>query len=270
MGVNAGSMQMLDDLGLEYKPPETTTTYISEFALDPETVERHLGSAMHVFLLKIPNLEFAAIIPKGSHATLVMLGREINRELIDAFLDSPVVQRCLPKECQGTHQVCSCSPRISVRGAIKPFADRVVFVGDCGMTRLYKDGIGAAYRTAKAAAKTVVFEGISAEAFAEHYWPACRAIHGDNRIGKLIFAVTQTMMKLRMARRGILRMVQGEQRKTEEKRPMSTVLWDVFTGSAPYKDVLLRTMRPSFVPQVMWETAAASLGVGRTEERKDG
>ena len=165
--------------------------------------------------------------------------------------------------------MCSCSPRISVRGAIKPYADRVVFVGDCGMTRLYKDGIGAAYRTAKAAAKTVVFEGMSAEAFEKHYWPACRAIHGDNRIGKLIFAVTQPMMKLRMARRGILRMVKGEQRRAEEKRPMSTVLWDVFTGSAPYKDVLLRTMRPGFVPRVMWETAAASLGMGEAKMQED-
>ncbi|UCG32417.1 MAG: hypothetical protein JSU68_12220 [Phycisphaerales bacterium] len=258
MGVNSGGLKLLDELGIECEPPKTTTTHISEFFLKPEVVERYLGSAMHVFLLHIPNLEFAALIPKGSHVTLVMLGREINKELIQSFLDSPEVNRCLPQECRGEHRVCSCSPRINIRGAVRPFADRVVFVGDCGMTRLYKDGIGAAYRTAKAAATAAIFDGVSAEAFRRHYWPTCRAIGADNRIGKLIFAATQTMMKLRPARRGVLRMVSGEQCKPPERRRMSTVLWDVFTGSAPYKEVLLRTMRPGFVPHLLWDMALAT------------
>ena len=54
-------------------------------------------------------------------------------------------------------------------------------IGDCGVTRLNKDGIGAAYRTAKAAARTAIFEGVSAEDFRKHYWPVCQAISGDNR-----------------------------------------------------------------------------------------
>jgi len=32
---------------------------------------------MHVFLLDIPRLEFAAIIPKGDYATVCLLGEDI-------------------------------------------------------------------------------------------------------------------------------------------------------------------------------------------------
>lgn len=47
------------------------------------------------------------------------------------------------------------------KGSKHPFGDRLVFIGDCGISRLYKDGIGAAYKTAKAAATTAVLHGIS-------------------------------------------------------------------------------------------------------------
>lgn len=68
-------------------------------------------------------------------------------------------------------------------GAVQPSADRIVFIGDSGVTRLYEDGIGAAYRTAKAAATTAALQGISAEDFKQFYGPACRSIESDNNIG---------------------------------------------------------------------------------------
>lgn len=43
---------------------------------------RHFGSAMHIFLLDIPRLEFAAMIPKGDYLTVCLLGRHIDRDLI--------------------------------------------------------------------------------------------------------------------------------------------------------------------------------------------
>lgn len=44
---------------------------------------------------------------------------------------------------------------------------------------------------------------------------------------------------------------------------MSTVLWDMFTGSAPYRDVFYRTLDPRFLGRFMWESALA-LRNGRT------
>jgi hypothetical protein len=39
-------------------------------------------------------------------------------------------------------------------------------------------------------------------------------------------------------------MVVEEQGKTSEKRRMSSILWDTFTGSAPYTDILKRGLNP--------------------------
>ena len=87
-------------------------------------------------------------------------------------------------------------------GCPQPFFERLVFVGDCGESRLYKDGIGGAYRTAKAAAKTAVFERVSAEDFRRQYDPVCKALARDNAIGKVIFRITRLIQALRWARRG--------------------------------------------------------------------
>jgi hypothetical protein len=121
-----------------------------------------------------------------------------------------------------------------------------VFIGDTGTTRLYKDGIGAAYRTAKAAATTAVFQGVSHQDFQQHYWPTCQTIDIDNKIGKVIFLVTRLIQKQRFARRAVLRMTSDEQLKEGAQRRMSTVLWDMFTGSAPYRDIFVRTLHPAF------------------------
>jgi hypothetical protein len=145
----------------------------------------------------------------------------------------------------------------------------MVFIGDCGVTRLYKDGIGAAYRTAKAAATTAVFEGISAEDFRRYFWPACQAISTDNTIGKAIFSVTRQIQRSRLARRAVLRMCESEQGQEGRHRRMSMVLWDMFTGSAPYRDILMRALHPAFLLRFLWGLASSVgpvSGDGRPEK----
>jgi len=256
VGVNTGTLKIFENLSIDYQSPRTTGTYISEFFLGEEVVEKHLGTSMHVFLLNIPRLEFAALIPKGDYVSLCLLGRDIDQPLVQAFINSPEVKRCLPPGWTLPQTFCHCSPKINLRCAPKPFADRIVFIGDSGASRLYKDGIGAAYRTAKAAANTAVFEGISSESFREHFLPVCKRIENDNRIGKLIFIVTREIQRRRFDRRGVLRMVSKEQRRKSGARHMSTVLWDTFTGSAPYRDIFLRTLHPGFLGVLLWEIVA--------------
>ncbi|UCC51508.1 MAG: hypothetical protein JSV68_20740, partial [Anaerolineaceae bacterium] len=150
-----------------------------------------------------------------------------------------------PPEWEPDNFVCRCSPRMQIDGAIQPFAERMVFIGDSGVSRLYKDGLGAAYRTAKAASRTAIFHGIGRDDFRDHFWPVCRTIAQDNRIGKLIFAASRQLQKRRFARRALLQMLVGEQRKPAGRRSTSAVLWDTFTGSASYRDVLQRTLQPA-------------------------
>jgi flavin-dependent dehydrogenase len=269
IGVNTRALNLLEGLGFGYRPPLTTKTYICEIPMSHETMERCLGSSMHVFLLNMDRLEFAALIPKGEHVTMCLLGEGIDDALVQSFVETPVVKRCLPPDCRLERGLCHCAPQLNIRGAAQLFADRVVLIGDCGVTRLYKDGIGAAYRTAKAAATTAILHGISAEDFRRHTWPVCRAIGADNTLGKVVFGVTRQIQRRRFARRGVLSMVAREQRREGRRRRMSLALWDMFTGSAPYREVFLRTLHPFFLGRLLWEMAISIRplrGGGQSEE----
>jgi flavin-dependent dehydrogenase len=242
-GVNSNFHMLLDGTASVGKP-ETTRTFISEFKLGAEAILETLGDSMHVFLLDIPRLEFAALIPKGDYVTLAMLGEEIDDDLVRQFLDSPEVREALP--AVSIPAVCACAPVINVKGPERPFGERVVLIGDAGTTRLYKDGIGAAYRTAKAAAETAIVYGISAGDFERHYFPTCRAIEKDNMFGRLIFFFTGAVRKSSYVRKAVLRMTAGEQMRPRG-RHMSGVLWNMFTGSAPYRDVFYSALHPGFL-----------------------
>jgi len=246
-GVNAATHRLIEELDLEYKEPDTTKTYIREYYLGETVIAKHLGTSMHVYLLDIPRLEFAAIIPKGDYVTVCLLGEDIDNELVDTFMGSPEVMECFPPGWNADKVSCHCSPRISIKGASHPYGDRIVFIGDIGVTRLYKDGIGAAYRTAKAAATTAVFQGISKLDFEKYYLPACYKLENDNRIGKIIFFITHMIQRLPFARRALLRMTTREQVRKDLPPRMSTVLWDTFTGSAPYNEIFMRTLHPAFL-----------------------
>jgi len=202
----------------------------------------------------------------------------VDQGLIDAFFKTDAVRRCFPSNWKPGEGVCQCSPMINVGGgATRPFMDRVVLVGDCGVTRLYKDGIGTAYRTAKAAARTAVFGGVSAKDFERHYLPICRTITRDNRFGSLIFAVVHLIKHLPLVLRGTLAMAAREQAgpgsptgpPAGTPRPMSTVLWDMFTGSTPYREVFSRTMEPRFLGRLIWESARSIISGRKKREEKE-
>jgi flavin-dependent dehydrogenase len=259
-GVKTSGLNLFKDANINYQPPRTTKTAIREYYLGIDTIGQYMGSSMHVFLLDLPRLEFAALIPKGDFVTVCLLGESIDNELLQTFLNTPQVKKCFPPEWRWDDLACHCMPRINVHGAAQPYDDRIVFVGDCGVSRLYKDGIGAAYRTAKAAAKTVIFHGVSADDFASHFWPACKAIESDNTVGKLIFIIVRLIQRFRFARRGMLRMVSQEQQDANSDQMLSAVLWDTFTGSAPYRDIFLRTLKPAFLGNFLWNMVRSITG----------
>ena len=266
VGVNSAALKLFQRLYMAYEPPGVTKTVIREYRLGAETIARTLGSSMHVFLLDIPRLEFAAVIPKGDYVTVCLLGEDIDQALFETFLSSPEVKRCMPPGWHLEEFACQCSPRMNVHGATQPYGDRIVFVGDSGITRLYKDGIGGAYRTAKAAAAAAIFHGITAEDFRRHYWPACQSLKRDNQFGRLIFLVTNLFQRWGFARRAILRQIASEQQLTGNERRMSMVMWDMFTGSAPYKEIFIRTLHPVFLARMLLAVGRSILSPGSTSE----
>jgi hypothetical protein len=209
----------------------------------------------HAFLLDIPGLDYGAIIPKGDYVTVCLLSshQELHPDAMDVFLNSPAVRRTLPPDFSRDHAACLCGPRINIHGSEQPYGDRIVFIGDCGVSRLYKDGIGAAYRSAKIAAGTAVFEGISADAFKKHYRPFCKKLERDNQIGKLLFKMAGMIQKKPFGQRAMVNMISSEQKGIVIKpHSLSMVLWDMLTGGAPYQEVLLHIMHPVHVTRFLW------------------
>jgi hypothetical protein len=91
-----------------------------------------------------------------------------------------------------------------------------------------------------------VFEGVSERAFRDHYLPVCRSIQGDNRIGHYAFILTRIAQRLRLMRRAILSIAISEQHGGRRAR-LSGILWDIFSGSAPYSDIFRRMFDPMLI-----------------------
>ena len=260
VGINASSLKLFDGLVPRFRPPDTAKTFICEFQMGRDLVKKHFGDSMHVFLLNVPRLEFAALVPKNEYVSLVLLGRGIDKELVRFFLNTPEVKGCFPPGwMESNTSTCKCFPRINTSGALQPFSDRIVLIGDCSVTKLYKNGIGSAFSVAKAAAATALLHGVSCDDFAKHFMPVLKDIIFDNNMGKILFTFTRRIQKRDFAKYGILRMVSKEQQKSGNRRHMSTVLWDTFTGSAPYKEIVMRTLHPIFIFNLIRETASAIL-----------
>jgi flavin-dependent dehydrogenase len=257
VGVNTNALRMFEPVVGGYKPPQVIRSYLREYYLGKEAVQATFGRTIHFFLLPLPGLDFAAVIPKGSYVTVCVLGKGLSQESFDTFLNTPQVKECMPLDWQAMEFACHCSPRINHTGAVHPYADRMVFLGDSGVSRLYKDGIGAAYRAAKAAASAVIFSGIGENDLERYFGKSSRLMENDNHFGKLIFAVVDVVKPWNFIARAVLRMVESEQASQAAERRMSSIIWDIFTGSAPYRDIFMRMLHPAFWSRLLWHLSAS-------------
>jgi flavin-dependent dehydrogenase len=246
LGVNTPSLGLFEKLGIGYEQPKTRKTSNVELELGSSHITTKLGNSMHAFLLDLPNLDFAALIPKGDYVTMCLIGDNITTGFVDSFVQNPVVGEYLASKSDYGPGACRCAPLASLGDAVQPFGDRVVLIGDCAMARLNKDGIGSAYRVAKVAAVTALFRGVSDEDFRRGYWPICRTISNDNRYGRIIYRVVDIIKKRPLLKHAVMRMAANEQKNRGKQRRMSSVLWDMFTGSSSYHDVFFRCIHPGF------------------------
>jgi flavin-dependent dehydrogenase len=255
-GVNARTAQKFEDLGTGYKSPPTIRATQAEIELTTDWVTSHFGHSIHLFLLNLPGIKFIGITPKGDYITISIIGKEPKAEDVKAFLAHPVMRKRLPPDFQILEKFCHCFPKINVGVAQHPFANRMVIIGDASSARLYKDGIGSAYMTSKAAAQAALLYGVGEEDFRENYLPLCKTLNRDNLFGQFLFYVNDLITSIPPLSRGYFKMIQWEQEDSQKDTPHSDILWDMFTGSRFYKDVFLRTLRPW--PLLRWLGATAT------------
>jgi len=220
-GLNNKTLEIFKSICPKFVPPKVTRTYISEFLLERDEIDKHI---------------------------------------VANFIEAEQVKGCFPKDLHLKDAApCKCYPYINVKAARNPFADNVVLIGDTASSKLYKNGIGAAYTTGRAAARTAIFEGISRKSFKKYYYPVCRNLDLDNNVGKFIFFVTKIIQKSKVLKKGLFKMVVNEQKKQADKRLMSSVLWDTFTGSAGYQNIFIRFLNPLLIFPFLWNIVTANL-----------
>ncbi len=256
-GVNSTTAKIFEEAGFGYKEPPTVTTAIAELRMGEDVVSEYFGNSVHLFLLPDKGMKFAAMIPKGSYVTLCILGKEMNANTVNDFLSKSVVKRVLKTTPYNLE--CRCLPKMNVGAPKIPFTDRVVMCGDAGSTRLFKDGLGAAYLMGKAAAKTAVFHGVSTRHFQEDYSPVYKSIVVDNLFGRFLFGVTDVYRKNRLLTMGMLEVVRAEQRGSGEK-VLSSILWNMFTGNERYKNIFPKSLDVRMHAHLLKEFARSSTG----------
>ena len=247
-GLSSKTLELFQGICPSYVPPGVTRTYISEFFMRPQDIDESFGDSMHVFLLDLPNITFGALIPKENYVTLVLLGKDIDKDVVQSFIDSEQVKSCFPDDFPVERATpCKCYPFVNIKPGAPAYADRVVLIGDSASSKLYKNGSGAAFVTGKAAASTAIFEGVSKEQFEKYYAPICHDLDKDNQVGKFIFWVTRLIQKSPVLKRGVLEQIEKEQMDKVASFRLSSALWDTFTGSAGYRNIFKRFLHPKLI-----------------------
>jgi flavin-dependent dehydrogenase len=240
-GVNSTTGKIFEDMGIGYRKPPTITAAIAELRMSEEAIGEYFGNSIHLFLIPDKGIKFAAMIPKGLYVTLCILGEDMSPSVVKEFLERPLVKSVLPPVFS---MECSCLPKMNIGAPRKPFADRVVMCGDAGSTRLFKDGLGAAYLMGKAAAKTAVFQGVGEADFRREYYPVYKSIITDNLYGSFLYTVIGQYRRWKHLTKAMLEVVRKEQADpNNSEKILSSILWDMFTGNERYKNVFFKSAK---------------------------
>ncbi len=257
-GVNRHPVHFTD---LAYRPPPRRQMAQTELCLGVDVVRTALGESVHIFLPADGTFIFATLVPKGPCINVSLLGSDLPVGTLQRFLARPEVVALLP---DASGRACGCRPHIAVGPARPLYADRFVAIGDAGITRLYKNGIGTALRTARQAAYTAVCHGISMTAFHTHYAPLCQEIAQDNRVGQLLFAFTRFFQHHRWLMLPHLRSVAAEQVLPPAERLHSRFLWGMFTGAYPYRQLLAMACHPTLHLRLLCHLLGDQINGSRT------
>ncbi len=226
-GVNSRQVQMP---GLNYAPPATEIMSQDELLVSGMSSDQRI----HIFFGHSVGALFAGLIPKGRFVNVSLLDHKLKKDNIGQFLKVEQVQTEL---VTNPRRLCGCNPRIAVSTALNYYADRFVAIGDAAVTRLYKDGIGSAFLTARQAARIALEVGVSEAAFRQGYAPFCQGIDRDNRIGRMLFALWRRTQRSHRLSQAWLNALNAETELIAAEQYGRRALWSMFTGDDTYQTI---------------------------------
>lgn len=261
-GINARQIRIS---GVHYIPPETQTMSQAELYAGAENVESSLDNMAHVVLIPHSRFIFGTLVPKGPFINVSVLSRSDTPFPVKEFLDLKLVRNILPEKFEYS---CSCHPRV-VNGMAKNFfANRFVVIGDAAISRLYKDGIGSSLLTAREAARTVTYFGLSRRSFERQYYPLCRNINRGNRWGRLLFSLNDRFKDSRVFLLAQNRIIGNEQRNIRGSQPFTKAAWGMFSGSYDYGSIAWMTLNPVSLFKLLVASVLEGLGVPFQKKEK--
>ena len=254
-GVNTYLMTKMQDLGFVYTPPKTLVTYQAEILLGDDQISHLFGNVIHVYMPKSKNIRYASIIPKGDYITITLIGKkDASPDILEEFLELKEIQ----DKVSTLKPHCLCYPRITISTAKNPYTDRLILVGDASFSRHYKNGIESAFLTAQLAAETSFKHGIDARAFRTHYIKLARKkIRNDNRFGRLLFWINDIISAVPILTQSYFAV--AKKKDSSVAKRMRSILWNMFTGNIPYKDIFKISMNFRLQLSLLWTTMCGSL-----------
>ena len=266
-GVNSPMPRRLAGLAFGYRPPRTATACQAEIPLDADYISETFRNEITIFALGLPRVKFAALTPKEEHLTVTLIGERVRRTDLEAFLEHPFVRPLLPAGWQMPDRFCSCSPRFPISRARCPVTDNLAVVGDAHIARYFKNGLESAFWTATLAADAVLAGDRSADDLRRRYATPCRKRFGyDNACGRGLFLIHDVISRLPLVTAAHVRAARREQTAPASRQRLTRVLWQMFTGDAPYASILRNAARPGLQLElamaVLEETARRLTGMG--------
>jgi flavin-dependent dehydrogenase len=242
-GVNTYLMKKIQQLNFGYKPPSTLLTFGAEVKLGKEQVHRYFGNTIHVYMPKSKIIRYATVIPKGDYITVTLIGKkDATKDIFQEFLNLEEIKNKIPL----TKPHCFCYPRIAISPSKNPFTDRLVMIGDAAFSRHYKNGIESAFITAQLAAETAFYSGIDASSFSSLYYKkAKKLIIHDNTYGQFLFWINDIISSIPFLTKSHLSLARQKQDKDSSRR-IRSILWNMFTGNIPYRDIFKISMNLKF------------------------
>lgn len=253
-GVSSPFVRNLGNTLAGYRPPRTVRAFQAELDLGDAALANHLGNSIHVFSLGHEDIRFAAIIPKARFATVSLVGnRDMGSEDFKAFLQTRAVRDLLPRDWRMPERHCSCRPPLPLRGANRFYGNRLVFVGDASVSRYYKNGIESAYWTSLHAVRAAFGSGISEASLRRSYYlPVRSEFFRENLYARILFRLNDFVASKRFWVRAHMYFVRNApQGKTAKK--LNFLTWNLFTGNAPYSDLLRTSMNPRFFLKMLFQ-----------------
>ncbi|GAX61520.1 hypothetical FAD oxidoreductase protein [Candidatus Scalindua japonica] len=246
-GVNSRMVTAVENLHFGYLPPKTIKTCIVEIPLSKTFIKKSFNNRVYVFALGLKPFRFASIVPKRDYVTIILAGnRDLKKEDLINFLKHPTVREKLPEDWQLPDKFCMCIPKITLSHAKKPFTDRFVIVGDASISKIYKNGLESAYITSQLAARSAFEKGISNKDFQKYYYkPARKLLATDNALGTLILILSDFVTKRNWLVKARLSYVKGK-KDSWIANHLNALLWNMVTGDASYKKILIQALHPLF------------------------